>query len=192
MSLPKVDAVIVGSGAGGGVVAQEMSSASLRVVVLERGQLFHMQDATHDVLRSQYNNSGPLEFGPDLKANPRTSRWTPDEPARLVYSNEGEYGTTAATVGGGTACYGCMSWRFVEKDFRMKTLYDVPPGPALVGWPISYQNLEPFYTKAEYEIGISGQAGPNPFEAPRSKPFPLPPLPYDCPAVTVVASGVRA
>lgn len=182
MSLPKVDAVIVGSGASGAVAAKVLTAAGLRVVVLERGRFFHMPDTTHDILRSQYDNSGALGFGPDLKKNPRTYRLTPDQKARLIFANQGGYGRTAAAVGGGTVCYGCMSWRFVEKDFRMKTLYGTPPGTTLVDWPISYQDLEPFYTQAEYEIGISGQAGANPFESPRSKPYPMPPLPYDRPA----------
>lgn len=159
MSQPRVNAVVVGSGAGGAVVAKELSEAGLRVVVLERGRLLQMQDATHDVLRSQYDNSGPLGFGPDLKSNPRTFRLTPGEPARLVYPNQHPYGRTAACVGGGTTSYGCMAWRFVEKDFGMKTLYGVPPGTTVEDWPISYNDLEPYYTKAEHEIGVSGQAG---------------------------------
>ena len=114
MSLPRVNAVVVGSGAGGAVVAKELSTAGLRVVLLERGRLFQMRDATHDVLRSHYDNLGPLGFGPDLKSNPRTFRLTPDQPARLVYPNQPGYGRTAACVGGGTTAYGCMSWRFVE------------------------------------------------------------------------------
>src|SRR5207249_8688490 len=72
---------------------------------------------------SDLYNSGPLGYGPDIKSNPRTFRLTPDEPARLVYANEGQYGapygSTAAAVGGGTVAYGCMSWRFVAKDFRI-------------------------------------------------------------------------
>lgn len=179
MSLPKVDVVIVGSGAGGAVVAKELTAAGVRVVLLERGPTFQMKDATHDILRSQYDTSGKLGFGPDVKANPRTFRLSPTEPAHLIWANQGGYGRTAATVGGGTTPYGCMAWRFAEKDFRLKSLYGVPAGTTLEDWPISYNDLEPYYTKAEYEIGISGEAGANPFEAPRSKPFPLPPMPYD-------------
>lgn len=183
MSLKKVNAVVVGSGAGGAIVAKELSQAGLTVVLLERGKKYQMKDADHDILRSQYYNSGPLGFGPEIKANPRTFRLTPDQPARLVYANEGEYGApyggTAAAVGGGTVPFGAMSWRFVEKDFKMKSLYGVPEGTTLEDWPITYQDLEPYYTKAEYEIGISGAADANPFDPPRSRPYPMPPLPYD-------------
>jgi len=179
MSLPKVNAVVLGSGAGGAVVAKELSEAGLRVVVLERGRHYKLEDVRHDILRSQNNNSGPLGFGPDLKAHPRTVRVNPEDPARLVYPNQHGYARTAAAVGGGTLAYGAYAFRFVEKDFRMKSLYGVPPGTTVEDWPISYAELEPYYTKAEQEIGISGQADLNPFEPPRSKSHPLPPLPYD-------------
>jgi choline dehydrogenase-like flavoprotein len=178
MTEKKVNAVVVGSGAGGGVVAKEMSEAGLTVVLLERGRHYEFQDSDHDILRSQFDNSGAMGFGPSLYANPRTVRHTPSEPARLVYANEADYGRTAAAVGGGTACYGCVAFRFVENDFKLRTLYGVPPGSTLVDWPITYEELEPFYSKAEWELGVSGHAGVNPFDPPRSKPYPLPPLPY--------------
>ena len=181
--MEKVDAVIVGSGAGGAVVAKELCEAGLRVVLLERGRHYKVEDVHHDILQSQYHNSGNLGFGPDVLANPRTFRLTPDQPVRVVYANEGQYGSpyggTAAAVGGGTVAYGCMAWRFVPEDFRLKTLYGVPSGSTVEDWPITYDELEPYYTKAEWEIGISGQAGANPFDPPRSKPYPTPPLPYD-------------
>jgi choline dehydrogenase-like flavoprotein len=75
-----------------------------------------------------------------------------------------------------------MAWRFVPEDFRLKTLYGTPPGTTIEDWPITYDELEPYYSKAEWEIGVSGQAGANPFDPPRSKPYPLPPLSYDHPA----------
>jgi hypothetical protein len=56
----------------------------------------------------------------------------------LVYANEGGYGRTAAAVGGGTAVYGCMAFRFVEKDFKLRTSYGVPPGGTIEDWPITH------------------------------------------------------
>jgi choline dehydrogenase-like flavoprotein len=179
MSLKKVNVVVVGSGAGGAVVAKELSEGGLTVVLLERGRHYEPADARHDVLRAQMNNTGPLGFGPDIRANPRTFRLDPSQPAHLIYPNQEGYGRTDAAVGGGTLAFGCMCWRFVEKDFKMKTYYGTPPGTTVEDWPISYEDMEPFYTKAEWEIGISGQAGLSPFDPPRSKPYPLPPLPYD-------------
>ena len=179
MTLDKVNAVVVGSGAGGGVVAKELSEAGLTVVLLERGHHYQLQDAHHDILNSQFDNSGPMGFGPDLGPNPRTFRLSPSEPARLVYANQDGYGRIAAAVGGGTAVYGCMAYRFVENDFKLKTLYGTPPGSTIEDWPITYQEIEPFYSKAEWELGISGQGDANPFEPPRNRPYPQPPLPYD-------------
>src|SRR5256885_590701 len=50
-------------------------------------------------------------------------------------------------------------------------------GGGFADWPITYQELEPYYTKVEWEVGVSGQAGANPFDPPRSQPYPVPPLP---------------
>jgi choline dehydrogenase-like flavoprotein len=179
MTLKKVNAVVVGSGPGGSVVAKELSAAGLTVVLLERGRHYKMEDARHDILRSQFDNTGPLGFGPDLKPNPRTYRLTPRDKAQVIYANQGSYGRTDAAVGGGTVAFGCMAWRFVEKDFNLKSCCGVPPGTTVEDWPITYAELEPFYTEAEWDVGISGQAGANPFDPPRSKSYPLPPLAYD-------------
>src|SRR5262249_17050640 len=50
-------------------------------------------------------------------------------------------------------------------------------GPGFADWPITYADLEPYYTKVEWDIGVSGLAGAHPFDPPRSKPYPMPPLP---------------
>jgi choline dehydrogenase-like flavoprotein len=83
-----------------------------------------------------------------------------------------------------------MAYRFVENDFKLKTIYGAPPGSTIEDWPITYSELEPFYSKAEWELGISGQADANPFEPPRSKPYPLPPLSYD-PQAKVFSRGAK-
>src|SRR5260370_27048978 len=59
------------------------------------------------------------------------------------------------------------------------------PGAGLEDWPIPYADLEPYYTKAERELGVSGLAGASPFDPPRSKPYPLPPLPIKSSGVLV-------
>jgi choline dehydrogenase-like flavoprotein len=73
-----------------------------------------------------------------------------------------------------------------ENDFRERSLYGAHA--ALADWPISYADLEPYYTKAEWELGVSGEPGP--FDPPRSKPYPLPPLPPKSGGV-VFARGAR-
>jgi choline dehydrogenase-like flavoprotein len=80
-------------------------------------------------------------------------------------------------VGGGTLSYGAQAWRYLPQDFRMRSTYGAPPGSSLEDWPVSYDDLEPFYEKAEYEIGISGDYSGTPFHGPRKHPLPMPPLP---------------
>jgi len=61
------------------------------------------------------------------------------------------YGKTAAAVGGATLAYGAAPWRFKREDFRMKSTYGSIPGTSLEDWPITYDDLEPYYEKAEYD-----------------------------------------
>jgi choline dehydrogenase-like flavoprotein len=79
-------------------------------------------------------------------------------------------------VGGGTFCYGAQAWRFMPQDFRMRSLYGAIEGSTLEDWPITYDDLEPYYEKAEYEIGVSGDVSPNIFQGPRKRPLPMPPM----------------
>ena len=84
-----------------------------------------------------------------------------------------------------------MAWRYLEKDFRLKSAYGAPAGSTLEDWPITYAELEPFYAKAEWEIGVSGKAGANPFESARSKAYPMPPLPLNREAAALAAAARR-
>jgi choline dehydrogenase-like flavoprotein len=79
-------------------------------------------------------------------------------------------------VGGGTVHFTGNFWRFKELDFRERTRWGPVSGADLQDWPISYADLEPYYTKVEQEFGVSGLSGA-PFDPPRSQPYPLPPLP---------------
>jgi choline dehydrogenase-like flavoprotein len=72
-----------------------------------------------------------------------------------------------------------MAWRFMEKDFTLRSSYKAAPDSTLEDWPISYHDLEPFYEKAEWEIGVAGQHGADPFAAPRRKPYPMPPFAHN-------------
>jgi choline dehydrogenase-like flavoprotein len=186
----KVDVVIVGSGAGGGIVAKELASAGLSVVVFERGKMYGAASFNHSELESQY--SVPPAYGPSVYANPRTFRYSDRETAQPVYPGiDGRYGNTAAAVGGGTVAYGAAAWRFKREDFRMKSTYGSIPGTSLEDWPIGYDDLEPFYEKAEYELGVCGLAGADPFAEPRKKPYPLPPLPINPQGEIIRGAGLR-
>ncbi|MFB3778866.1 MAG: GMC family oxidoreductase [Bryobacteraceae bacterium] len=176
MALKHVNAVIVGSGAGGGVAAKELATAGLSVVLLERGKFYSAADCRKDDLRNQRTSVLGNAFGPDDERNPRV---LVDEKGRetILVASETGYSNNAASVGGGTFSYGAMAWRFMEKDFRMRSTYGTVAGSTLDDWPISYQDLEPYYEKAEWEMGVSGDDSGNPFRAPRRKPFPMPPFP---------------
>jgi choline dehydrogenase-like flavoprotein len=176
MALKQVNAVVVGAGAGGGIVAKELAQAGLSVVLLERGQWYSAFECRKDDLRNQRTTALGNAFGPDDDRNPRVSV-DGEGKERVVRPSEGEYHNNAACVGGGTFSYGAMAWRFMEKDFRMRSTYGAPEGSTLEDWPISYQDLEPYYEKAEGEIGVSGDDTNNIFRAPRKKPLPMPPLP---------------
>lgn len=174
--MKRVNAVVVGAGAAGGIVAKELACAGLSVVLLERGRWYTANDCRKDDLRNQRVTVLGNAFGPEDDGNPRV--WVSAAgAAQTVLPSEGSYQNNAACVGGGTLSYGAQAWRFLPQDFRMKSTYGVLPGSSLEDWPISYDDLEPFYDKAEHEIGVSGDDAATPFRAPRRRPLPMPPLP---------------
>src|SRR6202142_864638 len=175
MALKHVNAVVVGAGAGGGIVAKELATAGLSVVLVERGKWYTAFDCRKDDLRNQRTTVLGNSFGPDEDRNPRVFV---DEQGRehIQKPSDGGYNNNAACVGGGTASYGAMAWRYMEKDFRMRSTYGAVEGSTLDDWPISYTDLEPYYEKAEWEIGVSGDDANNIFRSPRRRPLPMPPL----------------
>jgi choline dehydrogenase-like flavoprotein len=164
----EVDFVIVGSGAAGGVLAKELSTNGFRVVVLEQGPYLTEADFTHNEV--EVVNRNQLTNHPELQ--PTTFRKTPKDKAKrrraFVYGR---------MVGGSSVHFTANYWRFHEIDFIERSKVGPVPGAALADWPIRYADLEPYYTKVEWEIGVSGLAGASPFDPPRSKPYPMPPLP---------------
>ena len=178
MALKHVNAVIVGAGAGGGVTAKELAAGGLSVVLLERGKWYSAADCRKDDLRNQRTSVLGPNSGPDEERNPRVAVDLNGH-ERVVLPSDGSYSNNAACVGGGTFTYGAQAWRYQEKDFRMASTYGVPEGSTLSDWPISYADLEPYYEKAEYEIGVSGDVSADPFHGPRRKPLPMPPLPVN-------------
>ncbi len=190
MKLPTVDAVVVGAGAAGGIVAEQLALAGLQVVLLERGRSQKFAETGHDELRSQRTTVLGNAFGPDDEHYVRLVQGAGGTWSRVVPS-EGAYNNVAACVGGGTMSYGAMAWRYLERDFHLRTTYGAPAGSTLEDWPISYADLEPFYSKAEWEIGVSGDAGANAFEAPRTRPYPMPALPLNTEAEMLRAAAQK-
>jgi len=164
----EVDFVIVGSGAAGGILAKELSSSGLRVVVLEQGPYLTPDQFTHDEIKVL--NEDFLTNHPELQ--PNTFRKTPQDKAKkqraLIYGR---------LVGGTSVHFTANFWRFHEIDFIERSKVGPVPGSTFSDWPIRYADLEPYYTKVEWEVGVSGLANASPFDPPRSKPYPMPPLP---------------
>ena len=164
----EVDFVVVGVGAAGGIVVRELATAGFKVVALEQGPFLHEGDFRHDELAV----SQLAALTNDFTRSPNTYRKTDQEQAKP--RNMVAYGRA---VGGGTIHYTGNLWRFHEIDFIERSRRGTVAGSAMADWPITYADLEPYYTRVEWEIGVSGQAGASPFDPPRSKPYPLPPIP---------------
>jgi choline dehydrogenase-like flavoprotein len=165
-----VDFVIVGSGSAGGILAKELATAGFDVVVFEQGKYRRTRDFTHDEISVLYLDE--LQGG-GPKVQQQTFRRHESEVAKVPASaNPAWY---AQTVGGSSAHFSGNFWRFREIDFRERSLLGPISGTNFADWPISYEELEPYYTRVDWEIGVSGEPGP--FDAPRSKPFPVPPMP---------------
>jgi len=181
MTLPGVHAVVIGAGAAGPIVAKELAFAGFKTVLLERGKWNTPADCLKDDLRNQRTSVLGHPFGPDDEGNPRVVVESKGQ-LRVVEPSGSGYSNNAACVGGGTLSYGAMAWRFHPNDFRMRSVYGalVPrafENSTLEDWPITYDDLEPFYEKAEWEIGVSGDDSTNPFKGERKKALPMPPLP---------------
>jgi choline dehydrogenase-like flavoprotein len=160
----EVDFVVVGSGAAGGVVAKELSTAGFRVVVLEQGPWRDERQFPHDEIKVWQQNY----FTVDWNKSPNTFRKTEQEKAQqrpaLMYGR---------LVGGTTVHFSGNYWRFKEIDFNEASVRGTLAGTGFADWPISYDDLEPYYTKVDWEVGVSGGSGP--FDPRRSRPYPAPP-----------------
>lgn len=175
MTVQKFDAIVIGAGAGGGVAAALLSEAGKTVLLLERGRAQTFEQTGRHHLKNQRvsshgHNAGPDERHPRIVVDEHgnTRRTLPWQPG---------YQANAATVGGGTRVYGGQAWRFHPLDFRMASTYGVPDGSSLADWPISYDDLAPFYEKVEHELGVSGDAAQMVHLPGYARDYPMPPLP---------------
>jgi choline dehydrogenase-like flavoprotein len=166
-----VDFAIVGSGAAGGVLARELAQAGFSVVVFEQGRRLTLADFKHDELENWFN-AGLIN---DVMKNPQMFRDDRSKRGERNLIRPNLY--YARTVGGSSVHYTANFWRFHEIDFDERSRFGAIAGTGFADWPIRYAELEPYYTKVEWEVGVSGLAGASPFDPPRSKPYPMPPLP---------------
>ena len=183
--LRDTDVVIIGLGAAGGVAAWPLAQAGIQVVALEAGTWLTRKDFAPDELRNNYRE-WPQAVQKAQHEVP-TQRVTASAPTLRASTHP-----MMNAVGGTTLHYWAQSWRLNPWDFKVvsetKRRYGasrIPTGSTVEDWPFGLDELEPFYDKVEYEIGVSGQAGNirgridrrgNIFEGPRSREYPMPPL----------------
>ena len=172
-----VDVVLVGVGAAGALAASILTRAGLRVVGLEAGPWRTKRDFVPDELGSAYYCRGGM--GPKfLSETPRWRRNAGEPACEATFT----LGRMMNGVGGSVIHWGAALRRCHPHHFRYLTYVRekygeqvLPEGHTLVDWPVTYDDLEPYYTEIEYHIGVAGKADSNPF-VPRSRPYPLPPM----------------
>ncbi|MEH6628185.1 MAG: GMC family oxidoreductase [Motiliproteus sp.] len=145
--------VIIGSGAGGGTLANELAQKGIRSVVLEAGKRFKMEDIDND----EWGMFGKISWL-DKRNSEGPSRLAKDFPHLPAWIVKG--------VGGATMHWAGVAMRFQEHEFKMKTTNGTIPGANVLDWPITLQELDPYYTLAEKKMGVCGtEATGMPFHA---------------------------
>jgi choline dehydrogenase-like flavoprotein len=144
------DIIIIGTGAGGGTLAYRLAPSGKRILVLERG----------DYVRREKDNWNPRAVNVEAKYHTRET-WR-DSDGRVLHPHTNYY------VGGNTKFYGSALFRLRQEDFgEMRHHGGISPA-----WPITYADLEPYYTQAEQIYQVHGQRGEDPTEPPASAPYP--------------------
>jgi len=184
----EVDAVIIGVGWSGGILAAELTKAGMKVVGLERGQDRNTEDwmKDHDELRYAIR----YEMFQNVARETWTLRHNLKETA-LPFRQLGSF-LPGTDVGGAGVHWNGQTWRFHPWDFttRSSTIARyganaIPANSTIQDWGITYAQMEPYYDKFEYMAGIAGKAGNikgqtipggNTFEGPRSREYPVPPM----------------
>ena len=174
------DVCVIGTGAGGGVMIQELTAAGFGVVALQRGPYLQGADFDNDELRTVVRGAA--------FTSKRVETYRFDEASPAV---QGRFNHVAECVGGTLTEWGGWSWRLRPDEFRVLSEEGPVEGASLADWPLDYEELERFYDKAEIEFGVAGQAKTNPFEAPRKKPYPNPAHPDRASAIQFAAGAKK-
>jgi gluconate 2-dehydrogenase alpha chain len=201
-----VDAVLVGFGWTGAIMAMELTEAGLDVLALERGPARDTYpDFAYPKIADELAYGVRLGLMQNLATETVTVRHAPGDDA-LPYRQLGSF-LLGNGVGGAGAHWNGMHWRATASDLVLRSHYEERYGKAFIpadmtvqDWGVTYHELEPFYDKFEYVCGTSGKAGNlggaiveggNPFESPRSREYPLPPL-KDNLAAAMFADAARS
>ncbi len=163
----EVDFVVVGSGAAGGIIARELAEAGHSVVQLEQGPHLQAADFRHDEWGTFFNNDLTWNH---RRGRPQTFRKTAGETA----TPRDRVCNYAHNVGGSSLHFSGNFWRLRPIDFMEASVRGTIPGTNFADWPIRYENLEPYYTRVDWEVGVSGLQGP--WDPPRSRDYPCPPM----------------
>ena len=189
--LKDVDAVMVGMGWTGAIMARELTKAGLNVVGLERGADRNpKEEFTLTTLRDELRYVQRLELMQDNSIDTITFRNAASETG-LPIRRFGAF-LPGEGVGGTGIHWGALHWRFLPTDFRIRsTLTEkygakaIPDDMTIQDWPVSFDEMEPHYDRFDKLCGVSGQAGNlkgkiipggNPFEGPRSDNYPNKPI----------------
>lgn len=158
MSIPNdYDVIIIGTGAGGGTLAHRLAASGKRILLIERGGF----------LPRERENWDPAAVFRDGRYQARETWYDKNDAPFSPY--------THYWVGGNTKVYGAALLRMREFDFGEVRHY----GGVSPAWPISYRDLEPYYTQAERLYCVHGRRGTDPLDPPASAPYPYEPLPHE-------------
>jgi choline dehydrogenase-like flavoprotein len=138
--------VIIGSGAGGGTLANELCQKGIRAVVLEAGKT----QSSATFINDEWKSFSQLAW---LDRRTTSGSW------RIAKDFAGLPAWICKTVGGTTTHWAGASLRFQEHEFRAQTVYGKLSGANLLDWPITYKDLEPYYAKAEHKMGVTRTNG---------------------------------
>ena len=167
------DVCVIGSGAGAGPIIYELSRAGLKVCVLEKGDIYDEKDFSKDEIALRR-----AVYAPNLKDEYHTiEEFIDDKWQKFPTYKSGWSFWNGTLLGGSSNFMSGYFHRLKPNDFKLASIYGIPKGSNIVDWPISYDDMEQYYTKVEEVVGISGKVQEYPFCEPRStKDFLYPPL----------------
>lgn len=167
------DICVIGSGAGGGSVAWRLADQGFKVVVLERGGRYKRTDFLKDEVIQQRRPT----FKPRLKDEPVEKQWFDFKSKRWITQRTTSY-YNGTMVGGSSELMSGFFVRLKPADFKPLSMFGPLPNASIADWPISYDDLEPYYDMVEKVVGVSGtvrQGVPAHIADRRSSPaFPMP------------------